>query len=153
MSPELLELLWTASVRIPSSTIGQIRMRFFFFRQVPLGVCRILACGGAAIYRGGFARRCRSRGCSAMRTISQMHALSSSMQSHNAQLALLCAVGDASLPLYCHLHQQFVDYGRMKRAHCLDGSFIRVCVCFHVTRDMQLFRCSRPCRMRSNLRE
>ena len=99
MSPELLEVLWTASVRIPSSTIGQcanaqnspiVDSLTLFERQVSVGVWRILARGGAAIYRGGFARRCRSRGCSAMRTSSQVHALSSGTHSHS----------DATLPLY-----------------------------------------------------
>ena len=58
--------------------------------------------------------------------------------------ALLGLVRCWSLPLYCHLHQQFVDYGRMRQAHCLDRSFIRVCS--RVTRGMQLFSCSRSCR-------
>ena len=59
-----------------------------------------------------------------------------------------CAVGDPSLPLYYHLHQQFVDYGKTRQAHCLEGSFIRlcVCVCSRVSRGMHLFSCSRSCR-------
>ena len=73
--------------------------------------------------------------CADARTIIK-HAIT-----HDAQLGLLCAAGDASLPPYCHLHNQFVDNGRMMQAHCLDGSFI--CVCSRVTRGMQLFSCRR----------
>ena len=83
---------------LPSATVPMLgtlrssnRLRFFK-RQVSVGVWRILVRGGAAIFRGGFARRCRSRGCSAMRTSSQVHALSSSMQSHTMHNVGSCAL-------------------------------------------------------------
>ena len=101
MSPELLEVLWTSSVHIPSSTIGQCANAFELVdRRFACAVLAtgfgwfwsILARGDAAIYRGGFARRCRFRSCSATRTSTQMHALSSGTQSHTVHSLGSCAL-------------------------------------------------------------